>query len=160
MASGASAPSPLDSRKSPMSQVSWIDLVTAQTEPVAEEMTIMGLLGDASGMVLFVLVVLVLSSITCWFIIGYKWLQLQRASSQTRQFNDIFWQSKKLDEIYNQAQGLKNSPVSQVFQAGYVELRKLKGQGGEGTRSPAVATDLELASPHPTMRAGVDHRQV
>ena len=24
----------------------------------------------------------------------------------------------------------------------------------------AVATDLELASPHPTMRAGVDHRQV
>ncbi|MBV7403111.1 hypothetical protein KS931_29615 (plasmid) [Klebsiella pneumoniae] len=30
----------------------------------------------------------------------------------------------------------------------------------DGTRSPAVATDLELASPHPTMRAGVDHRQV
>ncbi|KYH69035.1 hypothetical protein AF363_23655 [Salmonella enterica subsp. enterica serovar Typhimurium] len=24
----------------------------------------------------------------------------------------------------------------------------------DGTRSPAVATDLELASPHPTMRAG------
>ncbi|MGF2040654.1 MAG: hypothetical protein RMZ43_036100, partial [Nostoc sp. CmiVER01] len=30
----------------------------------------------------------------------------------------------------------------------------------DGTRSPAVTTDLELASPHPAMRAGVDHRQV
>jgi biopolymer transport protein TolQ len=117
-----------------MNQISWVNLVVAQTEEHGE-MSIMGLMSQASGMVLFVLLLLVLASIACWFIIGYKWLQLQRATRQSRQFGDVFWQSKKLDEIYTQAQMLKNSPVSQVFQAGYVELRKLKGQAGEGTMS-------------------------
>jgi biopolymer transport protein TolQ len=118
-----------------MTPIDWVHLVVAQTEPEQHDMSILGLMSQASGMVLFVLLLLVLASIGSWFIIGYKWLQLQRATRQSRQFNDIFWQSKRLDEIYSTAQGLRSSPVSQVFQAGYVELRKLKSQQGEGTMS-------------------------
>lgn len=97
--------------------------------------TIMGLLAEASGMVLFVLLLLIVASLASWFIIGFKAIQLRRAAAQTRQFNEVFWQSKRLDAIYDQAQTLGASPVSQVFQAGYVELRKLKSQADDTTMS-------------------------
>lgn len=117
-----------------MNSVSWVHLVVAQASEAPEDVTIWSLLGDASGMVLAVLVLLVLASVASWFIIGFKAIAIRRAVSQSNQFNDVFWQSKRLDQIYDRAQTLQNSPVSQVFQAGYVELRKIKGQGGgEGT---------------------------
>ena len=115
--------------------VSWIDLVVAQTEPQAAPMTATQLILDASGMVMFVLLVLVAASIGSWFIIGYKWLGLRRAESQSRAFQETFWMSKKFDEIYAHAERLPLSPVSQVFQAGYVELRKLRAQESESTMS-------------------------
>ena len=117
-----------------MNSVSWVHLVVAQASEAPEDVTIWSLLGDASGMVMAVLVLLVLASVASWFIIGFKAIAIRRAVSQSNQFNDVFWQSKRLDQIYDRAQTLQNSPVSQVFQAGYVELRKIKGQGGgEGT---------------------------
>jgi biopolymer transport protein TolQ len=101
----------------------------AQAAPAAPEpLSITMLLSNASGVVLLVLVLLVLSSVASWFVIGYKWLQLRRSAAQTRTFQEAFWQSKRLDNIFSQAEALPHSPVSQVFQAGYVELRKLRGQ--------------------------------
>lgn len=116
-----------------MNPIQWVDLVVAQTPEAEAEVTIMSLIFDASGMVLFVLAVLVLASVVAWFIIGYKALALRRAWTETRKFTDVFWQSKRLDEIYQQAESLPASPVSQVFQAGYVELRKLRGQDDNAT---------------------------
>jgi biopolymer transport protein TolQ len=117
-----------------MSDVMWVSLVLATAEGT-EEVTIGTVLAEASGMVLAVLVILVLASVVSWFIIGFKWLSLARASHQSRQFTEAFWDSKRFDAIYDTAKRLDRSPVSKVFQAGYVELRKLKSQSGEGTMS-------------------------
>ena len=117
-----------------MSDVMWVSLVLATAEGT-EEVTIATVLAEASGMVLAVLVILVLASVVSWFIIGFKWLSLARASHQSRQFTEAFWDSKRFDAIYDTAKRLDRSPVSKVFQAGYVELRKLKGQSAEGTMS-------------------------
>lgn len=117
-----------------MSDVMWVSLVLATAEGT-EEVTIGSVLAEASGMVLAVLVILVLASVVSWFIIGFKWLSLARASHQSRQFTEAFWDSKRFDAIYDTAKRLDRSPVSKVFQAGYVELRKLKSQSGEGTMS-------------------------
>ena len=117
-----------------MSDVMWVSLVLATAEGT-EEVTIGTVLAEASGMVLAVLVILVLASVISWFIIGFKWLSLARASHQSRQFTEAFWDSKRFDAIYDTAKRLDRSPVSKVFQAGYVELRKLKSQSGEGTMS-------------------------
>jgi biopolymer transport protein TolQ len=87
-----------------MNPISWVDLVVAQTPEPHAEMTITSLLGEASGMILFVLAILVLASVVSWFVIGYKALALSRAWRDT---------------------------VSQTFQAGYLELRKLRGQDGD-----------------------------
>jgi biopolymer transport protein TolQ len=114
-----------------MNALAMLPLSFGQAAAPEAPHTVWSLLGDASGMVLFVLIVLVAASIVSWFIIGYKWLGLRRATRESKLFMDIFWQSKRLDEIYAQADRLPFSPVSQVFQAGFVELRKLRASSAK-----------------------------
>lgn len=110
-----------------MFETIWVNLVTAQAaEESGGTLDIVGILMEASGVVLLVLLLLVILSIVSWFIIIYKWLYLRRARKESLQFLDIFWQSKRLDSIYQSAEEFTRSPVSQVFKAGYIELSKLK----------------------------------
>ncbi len=79
-----------------------------------------------------VLLLLLAASIVCWAIIAKKWLQIRRAQEQSIKFLETFWQSKRLDAIYQFAESLGASPISQVFRAGYVELSKVTAQKKEG----------------------------
>jgi biopolymer transport protein TolQ len=72
-----------------------------------------------------VLAILALASVVSWAIIVKKWLHLRRAQDQSVKFLETFWQSKRLDAIYQAAESLSHSPISQVFRAGYVELSKV-----------------------------------
>lgn len=65
-------------------------------------------------------------SVASWGIMAFKYRVLRRAADETEAFLNAFWGSKRLDAIYQRAQDLSLSPVSQVFRAGYVELAKLK----------------------------------
>jgi biopolymer transport protein TolQ len=119
-----------------MQETVWVHLVTAAGE--SEKKGIFELLLDASPVVMGTLVLLLLFSIISWYIIGYKFFYLRRAHTESLDFLDTFWQSKRLDAIYQSAQGFKRSPLSQVFKAGYVELTKLKGQEEGKTMSAAL----------------------
>jgi biopolymer transport protein TolQ len=81
----------------------------------------------------FVLLLLAAASVVSWAIIFRKWMHLRNAEAESAQFLETFWSSKRLDAIYQAAEKLGQSPVSQVFRAGYIELSKLTadGQGGE-----------------------------
>jgi biopolymer transport protein TolQ len=59
------------------------------------------------------------------YIIFYKYLYVRRASRETAQFNESFWRSRDIEQIYKHAQMLRWSPVSQMFIAGYTELAKI-----------------------------------
>src|SRR5678816_1572001 len=59
------------------------------------------------------------------YIIIYKTLFLRRAASESTRFIESFWRSRDIEQIYKQAQALRNSPISQMFVAGYTELAKL-----------------------------------
>jgi biopolymer transport protein TolQ len=61
------------------------------------------------------------------YIIIYKILYIRRATRETTLFNESFWRSRDIEQIYKNAQMLRNSPVSQMFLAGYTELAKLSG---------------------------------
>lgn len=82
---------------------------------------------DASPVVKGVIALLVFSILVCVFIIIYKFIQIRRAQSQTHRFLGVFWESKRLDEIYKAAEKHHRSPISHLFKAGYIELSKLKG---------------------------------
>lgn len=100
----------------------------ASTVPEAGSMAqMLGLITGASPIVKGVMGLLAFYIVACVFIILYKFIQLQRAQGQTRRFMNIFWESKRLDEIYQAAESYHRSPISQLFKAGYIELSKLKG---------------------------------
>lgn len=97
-----------------------------------------------SGPVVFsCLALLVAASIFSWALIIKKALQLRRARLQSVAFLETFWQSKRLDAIYEAVDSLPDSPVAQVFKAGYVELTKLS-KAGE-TRDDADLESVERA---------------
>src|SRR5258705_3671675 len=93
---------------------------------------------QGNWVVLGVLGLLVLFSLISWYIIGYKWFYVRRAQNESVEFLEIFWQSKRLDQIYASSETLKASPISMVFRAGYLELSKIKKSQTEGQDSMAT----------------------
>jgi biopolymer transport protein TolQ len=96
-----------------------------------ESLDILTLIMHASGIVMGVLFLLISLSVVCWFIIGYKALYFARAGSQSKKFLDMFWTAKRLDQLYQDCESLSESPLAQMFKAGYVELTKVTQQKRE-----------------------------
>ena len=80
---------------------------------------------NASLLVKAVMLLLAMMSVFGWYIIGYKYFYLKKATKETQQFLESFWRSRDIEQIYKQAQSLRTSPVSAMFLAGYTELAKL-----------------------------------
>src|SRR5687768_6653267 len=94
--------------------------------PAAGQLDIWDLIINASGVVIGVMVLLVLMSVIGWYIIGYKYFFFRRAIAQSDQFEDAFWRGKDIQVIYSAAQGLRHSPLANMFLAGYSELAKIQ----------------------------------
>ena len=84
-------------------------------------------------------------SAVSWALIAMKATQLARARAQSVTFLDAFWQSSRLEAIYQVAQGLEGSPLSRVFCAGYEELSKLAQvkDSAEGAMSERLGGGIE-----------------
>ena len=95
------------------------------TSAIGTGLDIVRLFQHAHWIVQFVMVVLAVMFVIGLYIIIFKTLYLRRATSQSTQFMDSFWKSRDIEQIYKQAQALPNSPISQMFVAGYTELAKL-----------------------------------
>ena len=89
------------------------------------KMDIATLFGHAHWSVKAVMLTLVIMFFVGIYIIIFKTMYLRRAASETAQFNEAFWRSRDIEQIYKTAQQLKNSPISSMFVAGYTELAKL-----------------------------------
>ena len=115
-----------------MGQVIFANLVSLQagasSSSAAHHLDPWQLVLQASLVVKLVMLLLVLFSVGCWFIIGYKFLYLYRASSQTKRFLNTFWESKRLDTAWEASERYVRSPVAQIFRAGYTELVKVRRQ--------------------------------
>jgi biopolymer transport protein TolQ len=83
---------------------------------------------SASAMVQAVLWLLVIMSIACWFIIGYKWYFFRRARHANLRFVEAFWHAKQLDAAREQAELEPFAPTARVFREAYTELSRLKKQ--------------------------------
>lgn len=92
---------------------------------IAANLDIPHLFNQAHWIVKAVMVLLAVMFIVGVYIIIYKWLYVRRATNESDQFTESFWRSRDIEQIYKQAQALRNSPISQMFVAGYTELAKL-----------------------------------
>ena len=86
---------------------------------------IMRLFEQAHWIVKSVMVLLAVMFVVGLYIIIYKTLYIRRAQNESERFTESFWRSRDIEQIYKQAQALRNSPISQMFVAGYTELAKL-----------------------------------
>ncbi len=91
-----------------------------------DEANVLRIVLEADAVVTGVLILLAFMSVASWYITGHKAFYLRRARQESQKFMDVFWQSKRLDAIYQSADEFPDAPMSHVFKAGYLELSKLK----------------------------------
>lgn len=103
--------------------------LTGLSAPLAASLDYGEVIRHSGPVGIFVLLLLAGASIASWAIIAIKHFHLRQAQKQSLLFLDTFWQSKRLDAIYQAAEKLSVSPISQVFRAGYIELSKVTAAG-------------------------------
>lgn len=72
-----------------------------------------------------VLYLLLTFSIISWGIIFYKFLRIYQARRESERFTSVFWETKNFSSIHTAALEMKESPIAQVFRAGYQELMRI-----------------------------------
>ncbi len=120
-------------------------LAQAQTEAFSGGVA--GLIAHSGWMARAVLVALLIFSLVSWAIIVYKGLVLRRARRQSETFLNVFRKSTKFSEVNSVCPQLKASPLTGVFQAGYLEVNQQVRSGGSGeAASRPVVRSLESLS--------------
>jgi biopolymer transport protein TolQ len=91
------------------------------------------------------MIMLAIMSIVGWCIITYKYLYIRRATKESKQFQESFWRSRDIEQIYKHAQTLRHSPVSAMFLAGYTELAKLASDDKPGRERESDLDNVQRA---------------
>ena len=118
-----------------------ISLMSSVAERIQESWVIAG-----------VLLVLTLMSLISWFIIVYKSIYFWRVKRDSRAFIDAFWETEKLETLFEKANSLRPVAVAQVFKAGYTELSR--GGGGDDAQSvdmDSIERAMRRARMHQTL---------
>jgi biopolymer transport protein TolQ len=126
----------------------WLSTVRqllAQAEPLTiprPQETIIQMVTGSGAVVQGVLFLLIGFSVVSWSIIFTKSRQIRRAERESERFIDIFWDAKNLTAINTASLDLKESPVAQVFRAGYQELVRLTRAKRQAAGGEEISTDL------------------
>jgi biopolymer transport protein TolQ len=111
--------------------------VAAQVEaPAPTSDSIVDMVTHSGLVVQLVLYLLLAFSIISWGIIFYKFFQIYKARRESERFSTIFWETKNFSSIHGASLEMKESPIAQVFRAGYQELMRL-------TRARKQTTSVE-----------------
>ena len=105
-----------------------------------QRLDIIALILNASPVVKGVMGLLIGMSVASWFVIGSKSIYLSNAASRSMRFQEMFWKTGRLDDIWRATEAQKPSPVSEVFRAGYTELAKLQRRRQEQAADPTVGS--------------------
>ena len=106
------------------------------------EISVVDLLLEADFVVQLVLLALLGMSIACWVIIFSKAQAIRKATAESAEFLEMFWSSRRLDQVYEKANEFPNSPIAEVFKSGYVELHKLTSAGDKQGGGGAMSVDM------------------
>ena len=118
-----------------------------------DRLDIISLILNASPVVKGVMGLLIGMSVLSWFVIGSKSIYLSNAASRSMRFQDMFWKTGRLDDIWRATEAAPPSPVSEVFRAGYTELAKLQRRRQEQTSDPNAASEDLLGDIESIQRA-------
>ncbi len=108
---------------------------------LTQDLSILAMMANASVVVQFVLLLLIAVSFMSWYFIFLKVFTIHRAERRTEQFERDFWSGSDLASMYQSAVNHRHSTGSleRIFEAGFREFAKLRGQ--RGTADPSVMVD-------------------
>ncbi|MBX3246735.1 MAG: MotA/TolQ/ExbB proton channel family protein [Myxococcales bacterium] len=91
--------------------------------------------------------------LVCLFIMGAKFVRLSQAAARSRRFLATFWEgeengwsTERLETIYARLRSFDGSPLAAVFKAGYVELARVMGAGGQSDDLDSVERALQRSA--------------
>lgn len=93
-----------------------------------QDLDILQLVMNASFVVQFVMLSLMLVSIASWSAIFRKVYAIKRVKSLNEVFEREFWSGSSLNELYNMAasKGVNSGPMERIFASGMREFQKLR----------------------------------
>ena len=99
------------------------------------DMSVIGLLLEASISVQVVILLLVIASLVSWTIIFTKRRLLRRTTHASDEFEAAFWSGGDLNTLYSSATRAKGGSVgmSSIFEAGFREFNRALQAGGSST---------------------------
>ena len=109
-----------------------------------EHMSVWGLISEASLVVQAVMVILVLASVSSWYLIIRRSVALRSAERLQRGFQQRFRQGGDLAQLYREGQEKplpEEAALQRIFLAGYAEFAQLQRQ--PGIAADAVAQGVE-----------------
>ncbi|KAF1019447.1 MAG: Protein TolQ [Paracidovorax wautersii] len=92
------------------------------------DMSIVHLVLNASCVVQFVMLLLMVISVASWAAIFRKHFSLRRINAENDEFEDVFWSGTSLNELYASSvrHANKGSPLERIFASGMREYQKLR----------------------------------
>ncbi|MFT7138223.1 MAG: biopolymer transport protein TolQ, partial [Sulfitobacter sp.] len=95
-----------------------------------EQLSILELILNASLLVQGVMALLMLASLTSWFMIFQRGFALSGIRRDSEAFESEFWSGKDLRKMYTEIDTVNHTPVGmeQIFVAGFKEFTRLRKQ--------------------------------
>lgn len=118
------------------------------SEPVEAFGGLFDLIARSSLISQLVLASLLVFSVASWAVILFKLWQFRQVDAHTSTFVTIFRKSRKFSEVQSVCKSLAASPLSGVFQAGYVELNAQLRDAGSPGGDPGTG-----GAPRPALRS-------
>jgi biopolymer transport protein TolQ len=134
---------------------------------VTQDLSILQLILNASAVVQIVMAILIGISFMSWFYIFVKWYAVRDSRRKTEDFERDFWSGGDLNGLFDSAVNNRHKAGSmeRIFEAGFREFTKLKGQKGldasdviDGARRAMRATyqrELDALEAHLSFLASV-----
>jgi len=115
------------------------DVLSATHLAGAADLSILSLILNASLVVQAVLVLLLMLSLSSWAIIFNKWRLYSKTHRDAEAFSAAFWGGKDMDTVLaGIPQRYPNSPLPNIFQAGYREFLRSRRDAGDGSGSEKI----------------------
>ncbi len=133
--------------------MAWLPVAIAYGQVAPPQDGLVHMVTGSGLIVQSVLYILVGFSVASWGVILFKLLQIYRARKQSARFIDVFWDTKNLTAIHTASQDLKESPVAQVFRAGYQELARLSRTKRQPSSEGIAADSTDLGGVENVERA-------
>jgi biopolymer transport protein TolQ len=117
---------------------------------VTADASFLQLILTTSVVVKFVMALLLLISITSWWVIFKKYFSLSRVRAAANDFEDTFWSGVDLNSLYSRLDRQKQvtNGMAAIFMAGFREFLRLRSQ-------PQADAELLLSGSQRAMRAAM-----